>query len=393
MCNFNGKHGCLKCTTVGDYSYKSHTVTFPQTMCSERTNVDFREKKYGRHHKYDSLLLKLPIDMIHDFPVGDSLHLIDLGIMKRLITGWCNGNFGLYLTKWCTRDIYIVNTFLKQCKMPSEIHRAVRQLDTLAYWKATEFRTFFFYLSVVILPDVLNHDVMEHFLLLYCAITICSTPKYKNFLPLAKILLYKFVDQYKYFYGVDYITSNVHNLSHIVDEVERFGPLDTFNAYPFENKLYVIKNMLRQGNNALSQAAKRLSEDGMIVEKDMNKSTQMAAPIVLKRKSRYIFKFNNYEISSKPQDKYLMLKNNVIIEIENVKEDAGRVYLHGFKFINKIELFQTPIKSSFLNIYKVPLTSSRRSTIIVTPQDIKCKLVCLEHKREMYVFPLLHTIL
>lgn len=39
-----------------------------------------------------------------------------------------------------------------------------------------------------------------------------------------------------------------------------FGILQSFNAYPFENKLYLIKNMLRTGNKPLSQIAKRLGE-------------------------------------------------------------------------------------------------------------------------------------
>ncbi|CAB3245038.1 unnamed protein product [Arctia plantaginis] len=84
VCNFNAKHGCLKCVTVGEYSYLSHTVTFPETICHPRTDQEFREKKYGNHHKKDSPLLKLPVDMTQNFPVADSLHLVDLGIMKRL---------------------------------------------------------------------------------------------------------------------------------------------------------------------------------------------------------------------------------------------------------------------------------------------------------------------
>ena len=35
------------------------------------------------HHKCTSPLEELEIDMVEDFPVSDSLHLIDLGIMKR----------------------------------------------------------------------------------------------------------------------------------------------------------------------------------------------------------------------------------------------------------------------------------------------------------------------
>lgn len=86
--NFNGHHGCLKCTTIGEYNYASSTNVFPRTECPKRTDADFRAKAYGRHHKEDSPLLQLNIDMIEQFPVGDSLHLLHQGVMKRFLLGW-----------------------------------------------------------------------------------------------------------------------------------------------------------------------------------------------------------------------------------------------------------------------------------------------------------------
>lgn len=99
VCNFNGQHGCQKCTVLGEYSHTSHCDYFPHTDCEKRTDFKFRNKLYGSHHKYDSPILQLPIDMIQDFVIGDSLHLVDLGIMKRLLIGWRDGNFANYKTK------------------------------------------------------------------------------------------------------------------------------------------------------------------------------------------------------------------------------------------------------------------------------------------------------
>lgn len=50
--NFNGNHGCLKCTVIGEYSHKSNTVTFPKFDCPKRNDEDFRAKKYEEHHKH-----------------------------------------------------------------------------------------------------------------------------------------------------------------------------------------------------------------------------------------------------------------------------------------------------------------------------------------------------
>lgn len=138
VCNFNGKHGCLKCTVVGEYSDISRTVIFSKIDCSKGNDADFRSKKYGNHHKYDSPLLQLEtMDMIEDIPIGDSLHLIDLGITNRLLMGWRDGNFrNKNLTKLCYKDICKISDFLLSCKLPKEIHRSIRSLKVRAYWKA-----------------------------------------------------------------------------------------------------------------------------------------------------------------------------------------------------------------------------------------------------------------
>ena len=69
-----------------------------------------------------------------------------------------------------------------------------------------------------------------------------------------------FINNYKNLYGIDYLTSNVHNLCHIVDEVSKLGCLSTLSAYPFENYLHSIKKMLHAGPLPLNRIANRLTE-------------------------------------------------------------------------------------------------------------------------------------
>lgn len=56
------------------------------------------------------------------------------------------------------------------------------------------------------------------------------------------------------------MTSNFHNLAHLVDEVSKFGVLQSISAYPFENLLGYMKRLVRCGRNPLSQIARRMSE-------------------------------------------------------------------------------------------------------------------------------------
>lgn len=395
--NFNGKQGCLKCTTVGEYSYISHTVYFPRTGCEKRTDNGFRLKIYGSHHKKDSPLLLLPIDMIEDFPIGDSLHLIDLGIMKRCLFGWRDGNFGSYRSKLCAKDISKVSVFLEQCKMPFEIHRSVRSLEVLSHWKGSEYRTFLYYLGVVILKDVLSYDVYHHFLTFFCAITICSSTFYTHFLDLADSLLHHYVEYYQDIYGVDYMSSNIHNLTHLVDEVRRFGILSSFNTYPFENRLYQIKNLLRNGNLPLSQVAKRMSEI-VQTENDALKcyNSKILHVPILKCKNSLGFsskvEYNGFILSSNTPNKWFLTRSNEIVAMQYATIETCEAKIYGSAIKERKNVFDTPIQSSFLNIFKtVNLDFEKPKLFSVT--NIKCKLVFVENNNESYFFPLLHTLM
>lgn len=75
----NGYSACLKCVTKGKYSYTAKTMIYPQMNAELRTDAKFRSGVYGQHHKSYSIISELPINMIDDFPIADSLHIIDLG--------------------------------------------------------------------------------------------------------------------------------------------------------------------------------------------------------------------------------------------------------------------------------------------------------------------------
>lgn len=379
---------------MGEYSYNSHTVVFLKSRYPARNNEDFRAKKYGAHHKRDSPLLQLNIDMVEDFPVSDSLHLIDLGVMKRLLVGWKDGKFGKYITKWRAQDIEKVGQFLLTCKTPKEIHRSTRSIDVLAYWKASEFRTFLYYLSFVILKDVLCSEAYHHFLCFFCAITICSSETYFHFLDLADQLLDFFVENFEKFYSKDYLTSNIHNLSHVVSEVRRFGKLQDYNAYPFENKLFSIKKLIRQGNNPLSQVARRLSEKHLLEIENLNENLDKSYPQVKKCKSDKLnLQFQDFVLSSYGPDKWFLSTENHIIEIQVISlSDTDCIQIHGNRILNLTNVFDTPIKSSFLNVFKCNMNNINKTTVLCQVNDIKCKIFAVIHDSFIYFSPLLHTL-
>lgn len=94
---------------------------------------------------------------------------------------------------------------------------------------------------------------------MWCVV-ICYSKSYSNYLHVADQLFKTFIEHYIKIYGINSISSNVHNLCHLVDEVKDFGDLSTFNAYQFENCLPKIKKLLRTGNKPLPQIARRIFE-------------------------------------------------------------------------------------------------------------------------------------
>ena len=127
---------------------KGNRLYYPvQDIYIPRTDDKFRNGSYVGHYRDNekSPVQLLLVDMIKAFPVADSLHLIDLGIMKTFLMGWRFGKFNKLQGKWRANEILEISEILKSIKTPIEIHLSVRGLDDLCHWKSTEFRTFFFY--------------------------------------------------------------------------------------------------------------------------------------------------------------------------------------------------------------------------------------------------------
>lgn len=139
---------------------------------------------------------------------------------------------------------------------PREIHRAIRSLDDLSYWKGTELRSFLLYFGVVVLKDYLPSDVYRHFLDLVCATTIC----YDIYWHIAKTYFERYVERFGDIYGIHGIGSNVHLLTHVYDDVKLFGNLNSISAYPFESRLNFLKLRLKQPKLPLEQITRRVIE-------------------------------------------------------------------------------------------------------------------------------------
>lgn len=108
---------------------------------------------------------------------------------------WKNGDTE-FRKIWQKRDIFGINNLLLQLnnQKPKEIHRSIRKLDDIKFWKGTEFRSFLLYFGAVVLKRFLPPELYDHFLHLMCAVTICYSSAYKNYLDIAQLWFEKYID-------------------------------------------------------------------------------------------------------------------------------------------------------------------------------------------------------
>ena len=79
---------------------------------------------------------------------------------------------------------------------------------------------------------------------------------------------------------------NVHSLIHLVDDVRRFGCLDSFSAFKFESLLGQLKKLVRKPNQPLPQIVKRIKEGSNFT---LSKSTFAGKGSTTKLKNKHDF--------------------------------------------------------------------------------------------------------
>jgi len=145
-----GYWACERCTVKG--IRESNRIIYPITDVEPRTDMSFRAQSNVEHHIGVSPLLGIepPIDLIHQFPL-DSMHLVHLGVMKKLFDYWLNSNLkNVRLSNNAKKQLsYLLILIQKQ--IPSEFQRTTRSLSKINKFKAkTEFQFILLYAGPII---------------------------------------------------------------------------------------------------------------------------------------------------------------------------------------------------------------------------------------------------
>ena len=163
----SGYSSCERCTQRGVWEGK---ITFPDCNATLRTDASFDDMLDEDHHLGSTPLAGKGLCLVSKF-VLDYMHLVCLGVMRRLILLWMSGPLSCRQGSSVITSISAKLVEFKQF-IPIEFARRPRSLNEFKRWKATEFRQFWLYTGQVALVDQLPDAMYKNFLLLSVSIHI-----------------------------------------------------------------------------------------------------------------------------------------------------------------------------------------------------------------------------
>lgn len=366
-----------------------------------RTKESFLSKNDEEFHSGDSLLLTLPdFDPIKNVPL-DYMHLICLGVMKKLLLDWVSGK---PKTKLSSLQAEKLNSRLLNLRMsiPIEFSRKPRRISELKRWKATEFRTFLLYLGPLVLKHVLNKKRYSNFMDLHVAtfifVNIASLDDKSKLIDYGHNQMVHFIKTFGILYGTENINHNVHNLIHLAEDVKTFGPLDGFSCFKYENYLQILKRQLRKGDKALAQIVKRVMEKDKVCKApqqgQLNFQSNLDCPhlanehnkgpvLGIADKQFKELRLQNYVLRNFGSNSYCRLRDLQIVKIRNFITLGENSYVIGN--VMKVEnMYSSPCASSLLGIFQLICTNVE---LVSHPINvIKEKVVALEQDDICFLF-------
>lgn len=227
-----------------------------------RTDDDFLMQRDEEYHRGETVLKEIPNFGLVSNVTLDYMHLVCLGVTKKILLLWMKGPLSVRIHGTIINQIS-GKLLLYKKSTPREFSRKPRSLADIKYWKATEFRQFLLYTGPIVLKEALDTEKYVHFLTFHIAISILINPNLvtvEDNIKYAEELLCYFVKKFANLYGKKFISHNIHNLVHLAAEVRKYGVLDNFSAFHFENFLGQLKKKLRKAEKPLQQIGRRISE-------------------------------------------------------------------------------------------------------------------------------------
>ena len=394
-----GYYGCDRCVEKGEYI--QGRVTFPQFTVDKRTDDLFADVAYEDHQLSRSPLIDLGCGMISGF-VLDYMHLVCLGVVRRLLHFWLRGPLAVRLS---ARYVTLISQELVSMRgcVPSEFARKPRALTELEYWKASELRQFLLYTGMVVLRDhKIDKELYEHFVCLSVIMHILLSPTlFSYYNEYVEELAVFWVRKSAELYGKHFVVYNVHCLIHLVDDCRNFGSLDKISAFPYENFMQVLKSSIRKPQHILQQLSNRMCEgffDTSTASAESRvsgvKHEHTSGPMVvgaLHCKQYRQVQLTDFVIKVDGPDNCIMYGSKIGL-VANVVSDGNSVSVIVQKFGSMKSFFRKPVKSSDIGIYKVSKLSKHMEMCRISLIERKYILLPYRDGRKYVAIPVNHSI-
>jgi len=200
------------------------------------------------------------------------------------------------------------------------------------------------------------------------------------------------------------MSHNVHIISHLAEDVKKFGPLDNFSAFPFESYMQPLKKKIKSGTKPLQQLVRRYAE-GKKYQLNINENKICLGPIKMqhKLKNRPMtqdvcepqfagWKTEKFILKLNEANNCVKMKNSDIVLIDNIATSQldQSILIIGRKFEKVVEYFNIPCSSELLNIHLVSQLSYLQSWKLVDIKEKIMRFPMLDDETRSIVMPLLH---
>ncbi len=389
--NHSGYYSCGKCCVKG--KYVEQRVVLIKTNALLRTDYDFRNRTQPSHHTGASPLERLSIDMVQDVPF-EYMHLVCIGIVKKLIRTWIDGKRKRYRLRNSEKEKLTSEILRVKSCMPIEFNRKGRPVAEFERWKATELRNFLLYTGPGVLKSILRKEYYDHFMVLSVAIRLLASPNISDeHLNYAEELLLFFVQKCHELYQSIFMSYNVHGLIHLSQDVKKHGPLDNFSAFKFESFLGKLKSWVRSTKHPLQHIVNQICKREMCdKESTLAKDCpfELGPPTTCGQMFSFI-SLKSCRITTSFPNNIVRLRDGTVCEVSEIKctkskkpkllvgvlEDCG-------------QYFDYPAASKYFDITKVYAKKKVLSNFI-TYKKVQSKCVAIEIPGDIFViFPMVH---
>lgn len=388
----SGYYSCGKCCVKG--KYVEQRVVLIKTNAPLRTDYDFRNRTHPKHHTGTSPLERLSIDMVQDVPF-EYMHLICIGIVKKLIRTWIDGKRKRYRLRNSEKEKLSSEILRVKSCMPLEFNRKGRSVAEFERWKATELRNFLLYTGPVVLKNILRTEYYDHFMILSVAIRLLAQTDLSNeHLNYAEKLLLFFVQRCRELYQSVFMSYNVHGIIHLSQDVKKHGSLDNFSAFKFESFLGKMKAWVRSTKHPLQHVVNQICKREMC-----DKESIVAAdcpfqlgPLTTCGQGLVFIIIKSSRITTSFPNNIVSLNDGTVGEVSKIKCTASKKpKLLISIFEDSDQFFEYPASSKKFQITKVYVNRKRVSSF-VSWKKIQRKCVAITISKEVSViFPIIHS--